>query len=93
MVLNSQVIKALPPCFIINHPEATRKTRKKNANSILYENITLKQYMWKGSKRSDGQTGCKQAPRQKCLQLQVLDKDRKIEFSRDDISQGAKLII
>lgn len=31
--------------------------------------------------------------KKKCLQPQTLGKDRKTEFSKDDISQGAKLAI
>lgn len=78
MGLNSQVIMVLSPCFIINHLEATRKTRKKNANFLLHGNITLKHNICgKEAKHSEGQTECKQAPGQKCPQLQILDKDRK----------------
>lgn len=77
MVLNSQVIMVLPPFPLINHPGATRKTRKKNANSILNENITLKPNIYETeAKCSEEQTRYKQSLGQKCLQLQILDPKR-----------------
>lgn len=47
----------------------------------------------KEAKFSEERTGYRQAQGQKCLQLQSLDQAREIAFSKDDISQGAKLTI
>lgn len=84
----------LSPFSVINHPGASRKIRRKNANSTCNENISLKHIRYEmGAQCSEETTGCKQVPGQICLQLQILDQDRKMEFPERDISEGAKLMI
>lgn len=48
--------------LLINHPRATRKTRKKNANSVYNENISLKHSICENeAKSNEGQVECRQA--------------------------------